>query len=153
MVHHSGLRRMTMEDLPAVYAIERTSDAVPWGKGLLEDCVRMGYDCWMLVDDAEIRGYGIVSYAAEEAHILKLAVDPKYYRQGLGQKILEYLLRMAKLHGASEVYLEVRQSNTPAIQLYKKFNFVEVGLRKDYYPMDIEGTKREDGLTLTSPLW
>lgn len=153
MVHRSGLRKMTMSDISTVHAIETRVAIGPWSEKLFADCINVGYECWVLVDDQQVMGYGILSYGPHEAHILQLAIDPDYHRQGLGQKLLQHLLSMAKLHGSEEIFLEVRQSNQAAINLYKKYNFVEVGVRKDYYPADDYGQTKEDAITMALPLW
>jgi ribosomal-protein-alanine N-acetyltransferase len=153
MVHRSGLRKMTAADVPAVHAIEQAVASGPWGEQLFHDCLKVGYECWVLVDDQAIMGYGILSYAANEAHILQFAIHPDHHRRGLGQKLLQHLLSAAKIHGADEMFLEVRQSNIPAINLYKKYSFVEIGLRKGYYPAEIEGQPKEDAITMALPLW
>lgn len=153
MVHRSGLRKMTIQDVPAVHAIEMAVAIGPWSEKLFADCIRVGYECWVLVDDKQVMGYGILNYAANEAHILQFAIHPEHHRQGLGQKLLTYMLQMAMVHGSDEVFLEVRQSNIAAIGLYKKNNFVEVGVRKGYYPVAIEGAPKEDAITMALPLW
>lgn len=154
MGHQALIRKMTVADVPAVYAIDRIADKGPWTEKLFGDCLRVGYDCWVVCIDLKVVGYGITSYGANEAHLLKLAVLPEFQRQGLGQKLLQHLISMAKIQGADEMFLEVRVSNTPAKTLYEKYNFVEVGVRKGYYPADeVRGTEKEDALTMALPLW
>ncbi len=153
MVHHNGLRKMASADIPAVYAIEATVAVGPWSEKLFADCIRVGYECWVLVDDEQIIGYGILSYSANEAHVLQLAIHPNHQKCGLGQKLLQHLLNMAKIHGSDEIFLEVRESNIPAINLYKKYSFVEVGIRKGYYPAEVEGQSKQDAITMALPLW
>ncbi len=152
MGHHSGLRKMTVADASAVYAIELLVASAPWSEILFAECVVVGYECWVCIDDKKIIGYGVLSYAAQEAHILNIAVAPDQQRNGLGQKILQHLLNIAKMHGAEEIFLEVRPSNQAARQLYDKFNFVEIGIRKDYYVEGADGAVKEDALTLALPL-
>lgn len=150
MVHHSGLRKMAVDDALAVYEIEQAVSLSPWPVKLFIDCINVHYECWVLVEDKQIIGYGILSCAANEAHILNLAVATAKQHQGNGYKLLQHLLDMAKMHGAEEVFLEVRQSNLVAQNLYKKFNFVETGIRKDYY---VDADNKEDALTFAAPLW
>jgi ribosomal-protein-alanine N-acetyltransferase len=152
MVHHSGLRKMTAADTGAVYAIEQVVSLAPWSEKLFSDCIEVGYECWVLLEDKIIIGFGILSYAANEAHILNLAIEPSKQHQGHGQKVLQHLLEMAKIHGSEEIFLEVRESNSVAQELYKKFNFVEIGIRKGYYE-SVNGAEREDALTFALPLW
>ena len=153
MVHHSGLRKMTVADGAAVQEIEILVDVSPWPEKLFADCIKVGYEAWVLVEDKQVIGYGILSFAANEAHVLKLVVAPSKQRQGHGQKLLQHLLDIAKMNGAEEIFLEVRQSNVIAQELYKKFNFVEIGIRKDYYVDGKDGEIKEDALTFAMPLW
>lgn len=153
MVHRSGLRKMTSVDVPAVYAIELAVADSPWTEKLFADCIRVGYECWVLVDGDQVMGYGILSYSANEAHVLQLAIHPNHHHCGLGQKLLQHLLSMAKINGADEIFLEVRESNTPAINLYKKYSFVEIGIRKGYYPAASEGQPKQNAITMALPLW
>jgi ribosomal-protein-alanine N-acetyltransferase len=153
MSHHNGLRKMTVADAAAVHIIDKTVTIGPWSEKLYCDCIEVGYECWVMVEDKTIIGFGVMSCAVNEAHILNLAIAPEFQRNGLGQKMLQHLLDTAKMHGAEEVFLEVRPSNGPARELYKKMNFVEIGLRKDYYPPDETGVGREDGLSLVLPLY
>ena len=69
----------------------------------------------------------------DEAHITNVAVLPEYRKQGIGEKMMREILRIAKEHGAVAMTLEVRPSNAPALALYHKFGFVSEGIRKQYY--------------------
>lgn len=153
MVHHNGLRKMTAADAAAVHAIDTSVTVGPWSEQLFIDCINVGYECWVCIEDKTILGFGILSHGASEAHILNLGIATANQRNGLGQKMLQHLLNVAKMHGAEEIFLEVRPTNIPALELYKKFNFVEIGLRKDYYPAGDGGVEKEDALTLALPLF
>ncbi|PSB06712.1 ribosomal-protein-alanine N-acetyltransferase, partial [filamentous cyanobacterium CCP2] len=76
---------------------------------------------------------GCIWSIADEAHITLLGVHPEYRHQGLGQFMLYALLQAAHKRELKWATLEVRVSNQAAIDLYKKFNFQEVGIRKRYY--------------------
>jgi ribosomal-protein-alanine N-acetyltransferase len=78
-------------------------------------------------------GYAGYWILADEIHISTIAVDPALRRQGLGQLLLLNILFLGYDHQASLVTLEVRETNTSARKLYKKYRFMEVGLRKRYY--------------------
>ncbi len=84
-----------------------------------------------------------------EAHILNLCIAPDRQRQGLGRRLLERLLRVARDHRADTVYLEVRASNRIARTLYESSGFAEVGVRRDYYPGH---KRREDAIIYAKPL-
>ena len=81
---------------------------------------------------------------AGEAHITNIAVRENYRRQGVGELLLISLIDLALGLGAKLVTLEVRASNTYAQNLYAKYGFVEVGLRRGYYT-----DNREDGVLMT----
>ena len=145
----SGIRPLTAADLEAVMEIESRAYDFPWTQGILRDCLRVGYCCWCYAADGVIQGYGVMSIAAGESHILNLTVRPESQRQGIGAKLLKHFLQLARRHNADIVMLEVRPSNRAAISLYEKLGFNEIGLRRDYYPA-AEG--REDALLLALSL-
>lgn len=129
--------------------IERRAFEFPWSPGIFRDCLRVGYCCWCYEVDDEIQGYGVMSVAAGESHILNLTVNPHAQRRGIGRKLMQHFLQLAGRHGAETVMLEVRPSNRAAIKLYEKLGFNEAGRRSNYYPAQ-EG--REDALLLALSL-
>ena len=144
-----NFRPMRAEDLESVAAIEIAAYAFPWTHGIFADCLRAGYDCWVLARSAEIVGYGILSAAAREAHILNVCVSPGEQHRGFGRRIVLRLLDLARWHHAERVFLEVRPSNTHAIALYDTMGFNEIGRRPNYYP----GKRgREDALVMAIEL-
>ena len=138
-------RAMVPSDVPAVGAVERASYAYPWSEGIFRDCLRVGYLCRVAELAREIVGYGITAMGAREAHILNLAIHPAHQGRGLGKGMIQHLLQLAEQHGADTTFLEVRPSNVNAIRLYDSLGFNQVGLRKDYYPLE-QG--REDALIM-----
>jgi ribosomal-protein-alanine N-acetyltransferase len=141
------IRPMREDDLVQVFALEIEIYPFPWTKGIFHDCLRVGYSCWVLTMDEQVIGYGVMSVVIDEAHILNICVSPQWQRRGLGEKLLRRLLKVAGQHGAETVFLEVRVSNRAALRLYEKIGFVEVGMRKAYYPDHDEN--REDALLLS----
>lgn len=79
-------------------------------------------------------GYGVLSAAAGEAHILNVCVAATHRGRGLGRLLVRRLLDLARWHRASQVFLEVRPSNPNAITLYHSEGFNEIGRRNNYYP-------------------
>ena len=114
-------------------------------EGIFKDCFKAGYNCWVCEEMDRILGYSIVSIAVGEAHILNISVDPSEQGQGIGRKMLENLIEVARSKRAETVFLEVRPSNIGALALYQKLGFNEIGVRKDYYPAE---NGREDALML-----
>ena len=129
------IRPMTEEDLEEILIIENVVYDFPWNKTIFNDCLRVGYCCWVMLNNRnEIDAYGIMSVAAGECHILNLCVHPQAQGFGLGKKLLYKLLLVARKHHADTAFLEVRPSNKIAITLYSNSGFNEVGMRRNYYP-------------------
>ena len=145
------IRPMLDRDIPEVLTIERRSYNFPWSAGIFQDCLRVGYCCWVLDTDSRsgLSGYGIMSVAVEESHILNVCIAPEVRRQGYARTLMAHLLHTAVDHSATIAYLEVRPSNQSARSLYEALGFRHVGTRRAYYPAR-EG--REDALVLSIPL-
>ena len=139
------LRPMLDVDLDAVNAIEQATYDFPWTRGIFQDCMRVGYSCWVLEEGDQVLAYGIMSVGGGEAHILTIVVDEEYRGHGLGRKLLRHLISLARQRGVDTVFLEVRPSNLAAIKLYHSLGFSEIGIRKDYYPSE---KGREDALVM-----
>jgi ribosomal-protein-alanine N-acetyltransferase len=78
-------------------------------------------------------GFGIVAMVKDWAHIMNMCVAPGFRRRGLGRRIMLQLLQVAKRRHASHAWLEVRPTNHPAINLYRKMGFRRIQIRKNYY--------------------
>jgi ribosomal-protein-alanine N-acetyltransferase len=74
-----------------------------------------------------------MSVGAGEAHVLNLCISEVHRCQGVGKRLLTYLIDRGAATGMSEVFLEVRPSNTSAIRLYLSVGFEQVGMRRGYY--------------------
>lgn len=88
------------------------------------------------IDDADqttIRGYAGFWYDSEDAELMTIAVDPAYQRQGIAAGLLNALIEQARLQGAGRMLLEVRVDNDPALNLYQRFGFIRMGIRRRYY--------------------
>lgn len=129
----AGARTMVYDDLSEVSDIERRSYDFPWSHGVFRDCLLAGYTCIVLQRGDSVVGYGILSVAAGEAHVLNLCVDPDYRRLGYGDRLLDEMLKRARAAAVKEVFLEVRPSNVNALSLYRKKGFRQVAHRRAYY--------------------
>lgn len=143
------LRTMKSSDLKQVIAVEKKAYPHPWTLGIFRDCLRVGYNAWVMTLDNNVIGYGIVMLAPGEAHILNICIDPDYQGKSLGRHLLRHLVEKSHQTDIDMVLLEVRRSNTQAQQLYVSENFHELGVRKDYYPTD---KGREDAIILAKYL-
>ncbi len=142
-------RPMLEDDLNDVLAIEQAVYEFPWSRTIFMDCLRVGYCCWVLEKHGFLDGYGIMSVAAGECHILNLCVHPRSQGGGTGTRLLDYLLEVAVNHAADTAFLEVRPSNEIARRLYLKSGFNEVGMRRAYYPAR---NGREDAVIMARSL-
>jgi ribosomal-protein-alanine N-acetyltransferase len=130
------VRSFAAADLPAVLEIERRSfPNSPWDKVDFRD-----YDCSVALWEGRLAGFLVsrqvgpaVGVIPAEREILNVAVDPLFRRLGVATA----LIQQEKLRKAV-LYLEVRESNSPAKKLYEKLGFLPVGYRKDYYQFPTE---------------
>lgn len=144
------VRRMREQDLPEVVAIERQAYDFPWTPTVFRDCMRVGYGCWVLVNEERPAGYLVMSVVAGEGHILNICIDPARHGEGLGRFLLAAGIDHARRLGAETLFLEVRPSNSRAVELYHCAGFCEVGVRPEYYP--VTTGRREDALILALQL-
>ncbi len=143
------LRDMAAADIADVALVEAASYLFPWSEGIFRDCLRVGYCCRVLCCGDETVGYCIISFGANEAHLLNLCVRPDLHGMGLGRHLLWHALERARDAGVKTMFLEVRPSNEIALSLYRSEGFVEVGYRRSYY-RGVNG--REDALVLALEL-
>ena len=153
-LREASLRPMREADLDEVMRIEERAYPFPWTRGIFRDCLHADYPMWVQEQHADqgpgaIVGYGVLSIAVEEAHVLNLCTAPGWEGRGLGRRMLQALLRIARGGGAQRVFLEVRPSNRRAIELYERSGFNEIGRRPRYYPAH-DG--REDAIVMAMEL-
>ncbi len=141
-----ALLPMTVADLAEVVALEAAVQSFPWTAKNFDDALAAGYSAWVLRQDDELLGFCIAMLAPDLAHILVIAVARARQGQGLGKQLLEQAARSARQHGAEGLLLEVRPSNRQALDFYAGQGFVQIGVRRDYYPAG--RGQREDALVL-----
>ena len=145
-----SMRPMRMQDLEQVAKIEGNAYEFPWTLGIFRDCLRAGYACWVMARTGdEVIGYGVLSVAVGEAHVLNVCIDPKQQGAGHGRRLMKRIIDLARWHGAQRIVLEVRPSNLHAIALYDSLGFNEIGRRPNYYPAR---RGREDAIVLALEL-
>lgn len=141
-----AMRPMETSDLGAVMAIEQVVFPYPWSQGNFADSLKAGYSAWVCHDGLDLVGYAVFMVALDEAHLLNISVAPAHQGQGIGARLLRWVMDRAVRAGASRLLLEVRPSNASALRLYEHFGFVRIGVRRGYYPAP-QG--REDALVLS----
>lgn len=145
-----NVRRMTESDLDTVYEIETRSHITPWKKNILNDCLLVGYDCWVLEcrqqDSSTLVGFLIARCSESKCHILNLCIDKSQQLQGYGRTLLtSYLAFVSHYSQIHTILLEVRKSNSAALHLYNALGFEHTETKKDYY-VDVNGS--EDAVVL-----
>jgi ribosomal-protein-alanine N-acetyltransferase len=126
---------MTLDDLAEVIRLDHASFSLPWPESSFRfeieknECSR----CWVALLDSKIVGIMVAWLIVDEIHIATFAVDPAYRRQGIAQKLLAHTLIDGLRSGGVKGFLEVREGNLAARELYEKFGFEDVGIRKNYY--------------------
>ena len=138
-------RRMTLDDIEQVMKVENEVYEFPWSEGIFSDCIRVGYYCWIALQQQTVVGHAVISIVADESHMLNLSIARSHQRKGYGRQFIEFLVNEARAQQAQTMLLEVRPSNTAAINCYNGAGFNEIGCRKDYYPAH---NGREDALLL-----
>ncbi len=138
---------MQYSDLDAVLAIEEAVYPHPWTRTNFMDSLNSGYACWVLRDSSQqILGYVLVMCTPFEAHLLNVAVIGNAQGQGIGRVLLDKALSLARGYSAEALILEVRPSNLRALEIYKRYGFLETRRRKAYYPAN-DG-QREDAIEM-----
>ncbi len=97
-------------------------------------------------------GFLMSRIAADEAEILSVAVEPKARGRGLAGELLRHHLSRVAARGIARIFLEVGEDNTPALRLYRKAGFREVGKRPGYYPRGISAGGAVSALILRREL-
>ncbi len=141
-------RPMRKSDLRAVAAIEQSAYEFPWEPSTFKDCLGVYY-CWVGEKAGQVVAYGIVTVGAGESHVLNICISPAMQGRGYGRRMMEKLMEVAKKNRAEMMILEVRPSNTRAVELYRDLGFNEIGTRKGYYPA---AKGREDALVMAAML-
>jgi len=137
-------RDMVVDDLEDVLVIERASFPIPWSRGIFLGEIEYPF-CHDLVAlvESQIVGYICFAIVYDEIHLRNLAIHRDWKRHGVASRLLSRMIAISSAEGARYGTLEVRKSNTAALELYKRFGFVVEGVRPSYY-----SETREDALIM-----
>lgn len=142
------IREMNQKDVQAIAALERQCFSDPWSEKSITSELDNLLSYWLVAeDDGCIIGYVGSQSVLDAADMMNLAVSPHYRRQGTGEALVKALADHLQQNNVIALLLEVRVSNTPAIALYQKLGFEQVGRRPGYYH-----NPREDALILRKEL-
>lgn len=135
MSEQVAFRKMTLDDVDAVYEIEKESFTLAWSKDAFEqEMLKNEFAYYVLAETEDgIVGYCGMWLVMDEAHITNIAISPSQRGKKLGKALMQAAIDTAIGHGAKLMTLEARVSNVVAINLYKKLGFKNGGIRKGYY--------------------
>ena len=140
---------LSSDNVNKVWELEKICFQDPWELNAFLSELENKISVYFVAVDEEtelVVAYAGVWMMYDSANITNIAVHPDYRKTGLGGKMLELLIDISKEQKMDNITLEVRVSNVPAIALYKKYGFLEEGIRKRYY----QGN--EDALIMTKEL-
>ena len=141
------IERMNETHVAAVAALEKLCFADPWSANSIASELNNPLALWLVaVEDGDLIGYIGSQSVMGESDMMNVAVHPDHRRKGLGEMLVLALCEALSGENTS-LALEVRSSNAPAISLYEKLGFVQVGLRRNYYR-----NPKEDALILRKEL-
>lgn len=128
-------RKLTLDDIPQLMVVEQDSFSTPWSEeAFRNELTNNLFAQYMAVEyEGILIGYAGMWIIVDEAHITNIAIHQNFRGQGLGNQLMHELQRTAKFLGAVKMTLEVRVGNEVAKRLYRKFGFVEAGVRPKYY--------------------
>ena len=137
-------REMKAEHVPQVAQLEKLCFADPWSEMSIASELRSVWSYWVVaLDGDQVVGYVGSQSSCDETDIMNIAVHPDWRRRGIAEQLIDSLILELKKRGSHALMLEVRVSNDPAIALYEKLGFQQVGRRKNYYR-----NPKEDALIL-----
>ncbi len=139
------IREMTLEDIGAVAGLDRADSLTPWDEtSIFTYFIRD--DAILLVAEEEdaIVGFAAALLTPPDADVLDITVSSACRRRGYGESLLRALTEGAASRGVTTVFLEVRESNEAARNLYRKSGFREIGIRRNYYT-----SPSEDGISMS----
>ena len=138
------IENMTADHVAQVAALETICFHDPWSEKSVASELTNPLSLWLVALDGDrVAGYVGSQSVLGESDMMNVAVHPDYRRQGVAERLCLALVEALKEKGNHCLTLEVRASNAPAIALYEKLGFSEIGRRKNYYR-----NPREDALIL-----
>ncbi len=138
---------MLANDVDGVARIENDAYPFPWTRGNFLDSLASGYQAWVAREaDGRLAGYFLLMPAVDDLHLLNITVRPDLQGRGIGRQLLDKVCALSRESGINAVLLEVRPSNLNALSVYRHTGFVQIGVRKNYYPA--AGQSREDAIVM-----
>jgi len=138
------IRMAKREHLPLIAELERATFSQPWSEEALELFLTDGGFCIACLEDGELCSYCTLTVVLDEAQIINVATSDAFKRRGCARAVIERVLSECRERGITYISLEVRESNSGAIALYKSLGFTVAGKRNGFYT-----NPREAALVMT----
>ena len=136
------LTKAHIQDIEEISDLEKDCFSDPWTYGMFRDSMENETVTFFIVrsDDPDKRliAYAGIGICGDQSDIINFAVKPDNRRNGIATFIIDYLIQFAEISAVKDIFLEVRESNIPARQLYIKSGFRDSGIRKNYYKDPVE---------------
>ena len=139
-------REISLGDLDGIVQIERAVNPFPWGEEALRDTIASSGHHLISLREGRAVGFLLSNFVLDEAQLLLIGVSPDWQGIGVGGQLLKELINRSQDQGQKLIYLEVRSGNQRAIRLYRSLGFIDIGVRRDYYP-GLVG--REDAIVMS----
>jgi len=132
---HLVIRRMELEDVTRVHALDTASFSLPWPERSFRYEVQDNPNSrpWVAELGGQLVGMMVIWIIVDEAHVGTIAVERDFRNRGIGRRLLAHGLLAARREGMTASLLEVRRSNLAAQHLYEEFGFTIAGIRPRYY--------------------
>ena len=138
------IRTMELQDVPQIAELEKVCFSDPWSEKSIVSELDNPLSCWLVaVSGEQVVGYVGSQTVLDGSDMMNIAVSPDFRRKGIAESLIEALISFLHERGSRCLILEVRASNVPAIALYEKLGFLEIGRRRNYYR-----NPKEDALIL-----
>ena len=124
---------LTTQHIEQGYQVHSSEQPSPWSKSVFSDCLTSPYFAYQLSLNEQLQGYYIGLQVLDEITLMDIALKSEYQGQGWGKRLLDDFISQCRLRKGSEIWLEVRESNVPAISLYTAAGFELIEKRKAYY--------------------
>lgn len=128
------ISEMNLQDLENIKGCLLTDFDNFWSYHILKQELENGKSKYFVAkQENEIVGFAGILLIIDQVNIMNIVVKKDKRNFGIGSSLLEEIIRYSKIHNATSITLEVNEKNIPAIKLYKKYGFKQVGLRRKYY--------------------
>jgi len=139
---------LSYDDIGQISSMEKEFFSVPWSESSIGHYADAGNTVFVVARSAklvswpfedgerpvrEVAGYAAVMCAADEGNLVSIGVRPEYRQMGIASELLDICYEMSASRGVASIYLEVRETNEPAIRLYEKEGFAYIGKRPRFY--------------------